>query len=368
MNFVTQRPQAPQQKPVAPVSVVIPTYNAGEYLQETFASIEQQTHLPIEVVVVDDQSTDDTVNTVKQLAAASSIPVTLLTTGVNSGSPGRPMNLGVEAAKGDLIAVLDQDDLWLPGKIAGQSQALLSDEKISLVCSLFDYLRPGGNDGRHPEATLTRLRPSLDKPGDYFRCTGRAAFDLFVTWENFIGGFPGFMFRRADWVAKPKFDESLKVASDFDFLFWLTSRGDMALLPEIHYLRREHDNNVTYHETPRLLDVIRILLRHIAAHEFQQRPDYRRALGWKILRLAQFLAYSGHPYQSVQVLRRYYQVRKFPSDWLHMPAGYAHLALAKPLRKLLQFTQLRKADRQQARDVVATLGQLLDESGVLSQP
>jgi glycosyltransferase involved in cell wall biosynthesis len=89
------------------VSVVIPAYNAGRFLCEAVESALAQTRPPGEILVVDDQSSDDTV------AVARNLPVRLLQTPVNSGSA-VARNLGIQAAKGSFIALLDADDLWLP--------------------------------------------------------------------------------------------------------------------------------------------------------------------------------------------------------------------------------------------------------------
>jgi len=352
--------------PAAPVSVVMPTFNAGRYLEPALQSIEDQTAKPLEVIIVDDASTDGTPQRAREFAAESSLNIRLLVSDVNSGTPARPLNTGIGAATGELIAVLDQDDVWLPEKLQEQTQVLMQQPSVSFVCAQFGLVGAGDKNVKLGQMWKERLTPVMTARQDCYTCPGHTAFELFVQWENFTAGFPGFMFRRRDWEARPGFDESLTVAADFDFLFWLCSQGDMAFIPATHYLRREHETNVTYREVPRLLDVIRILLRNIGPQEFAASFTYRAAVGWKLLRLAQFIAYSGHIRVAAGILGRFYQVRRARWDWLYMPYGYSHIAVVKLLGRVLQFTRLRKAGRQEAVEAASEVDAMLTDAGFIS--
>lgn len=91
------------------VSVIIPAYNAQEYLAETLATVEAQTYRDWEVVVADDGSTDGTV----AVAEAFGYGFKVLRGAANQG-PAAARNRALRAATGDLLAFLDADDLWLP--------------------------------------------------------------------------------------------------------------------------------------------------------------------------------------------------------------------------------------------------------------
>jgi glycosyltransferase involved in cell wall biosynthesis len=110
----------------APVSVVIPAYNAERYIRDAITSIQAQTCRPSEIVVVDDGSSDRTAS----LASAF--------TGVRlfqkpNGGPGSARNLGLKHATQPLIAFLDADDIWSPRKIEWQIQSLQRSESHKLV-------------------------------------------------------------------------------------------------------------------------------------------------------------------------------------------------------------------------------------------
>src|SRR5436309_2618216 len=99
------------------VSVIIPTYNGTAFVRGALESVWAQTMPPLEILVVDDASTDGTPSFVASLIAESPVPLRCLQLAQNSGGPARPMNLGIAQARGEFIAILDQDDIWLPHKL-----------------------------------------------------------------------------------------------------------------------------------------------------------------------------------------------------------------------------------------------------------
>lgn len=100
------------------VSVIIPAHNAAQFLAATIASAQQQTLAAIEIIVVDDGSTDDTAAIIKALAAEDA-RVKLEAVYPNQGVA-NARNVGVRAAHGEYVAFLDADDLWLPDKLQQQ--------------------------------------------------------------------------------------------------------------------------------------------------------------------------------------------------------------------------------------------------------
>ena len=111
------------------VSVVIPTYNYGRYICETIDSALAQTYKPLEVIVVDDGSTDDTR---ERLAAYSDRIRYILQK--NSG-PAAARNTGIVAAQGEFVALLDSDDLWLPEKVERQVALYLREQDAGIVAT-----------------------------------------------------------------------------------------------------------------------------------------------------------------------------------------------------------------------------------------
>ena len=115
------------------VSVIIPAYNSANTIIRALQSVAAQTLAPLEIIVVDDASTDTTRDLVASFASLSSIPVHVLTQTTNSG-PSAARNAGWDAAVGDYIAFLDADDQWHPRKIELQYPVMQSQPKITMSC------------------------------------------------------------------------------------------------------------------------------------------------------------------------------------------------------------------------------------------
>jgi glycosyltransferase involved in cell wall biosynthesis len=108
------------------VSVVIPTFNGAKHIRQTLDSVLEQSYHPLEIIVVDDGSTDATSDMVSSYAQ-----VTL----IKQPQRGHPAarNHGIRAASGAYLSFLDHDDLWHPAKIEEQMECLREDPELDLV-------------------------------------------------------------------------------------------------------------------------------------------------------------------------------------------------------------------------------------------
>ncbi|MBA4155959.1 MAG: glycosyltransferase [Gemmatimonadetes bacterium] len=122
------------------VSVVIPTYNHRDFILQTLESVFAQTFTDYEVVVVNDGSPDDTVDLLRPLAARGRIRVVEQP---NRGM-GAARNRGIMAARGQYIALLDDDDLWLPDKLEHQVRVMQSRDEVILVYGRHVILKANG--------------------------------------------------------------------------------------------------------------------------------------------------------------------------------------------------------------------------------
>jgi glycosyltransferase involved in cell wall biosynthesis len=116
----------------ASVSVVMATYNGAEFLEPQLASIAAQTRLPDELVVCDDQSSDESVEIVERFASRAPFEVRVVRNPERLGFAGNFLH-AARLSRGDLIAWSDQDDVWMPEKLAVCARELESDDEVLLV-------------------------------------------------------------------------------------------------------------------------------------------------------------------------------------------------------------------------------------------
>lgn len=108
------------------ISCVIPTYNSERYLKEALESIFAQTYGPLEIIVADDGSADNTE------ALVSSYGGQIRFIKQTTSGPAATRNLGLNAAQGELVAFLDADDLWHPEKLSRQMVHFQNDPELDL--------------------------------------------------------------------------------------------------------------------------------------------------------------------------------------------------------------------------------------------
>ena len=199
------------------ISVVIPCYNAAAFLRATIESILGQTQPVLEVIVVDDGSTDDSAN----IAESFGPPVRVIRQPNQGESAAR--NRGIEAAGGEWVAFLDADDLWLPTKIELQAEAIRS-APADVVCVTGDFLLFG-------EGQEERL------------CSLPARYDAPHPLREMLVGFTVHIdcavVRRAAALRTP-FPESILHAEDVIFFVLLRSQGRFLRIPEPLARYRRH--------------------------------------------------------------------------------------------------------------------------------
>jgi len=114
------------------ISVIVPVYNGERYLEEALRSIQAQNHRGVEIIVVDDGSTDGT------RGIAENFPGVVYHQQARQGA-GAARNTGIEWAKGELLAFLDADDLWVAGKLSRQMDALDDSNLEAVYCHVVQF-------------------------------------------------------------------------------------------------------------------------------------------------------------------------------------------------------------------------------------
>ena len=123
------------------VSVIIPAYNCAEYVAETLESVLSQEYAALEVIVVNDGSKDSTMEVLRSFGDRIRV--------IDQKNAGPPAarNAGILAARGEYVAFVDADDIWLPGKVAAQAQHLDANPEVGTVFTGWRVWDPDG-EGR----------------------------------------------------------------------------------------------------------------------------------------------------------------------------------------------------------------------------
>ncbi|CAN5691467.1 glycosyltransferase [soil metagenome] len=180
------------------VSVIIPSYNHGKYLPEAVKSIREQDYPRIEIIIVDDGSTDNTSDVVKTLP-----PVKYIYQQNRGLSAAR--NTGIKNSAGEMLVFLDADDWLLPGAIKVNIAKLQADEKLAFASGA--HLKIYESSGRQVE--------------EYQGVRQNAYLQLLQ--GNYIGMHATVMYRK--WVFDTFiFDENLRACEDYDLYLNITRK------------------------------------------------------------------------------------------------------------------------------------------------
>ena len=114
------------------VSVVMPNYNKAKFLPRAIQSVLDQTYSPVELVIVDDASTDESVSMADKYLAAYTDRIRLIKLDQHRG-PAAARNEGIRASRGDVVCFLDSDDVYSPLKVEHQLRALGDEVKPVVV-------------------------------------------------------------------------------------------------------------------------------------------------------------------------------------------------------------------------------------------
>jgi glycosyltransferase involved in cell wall biosynthesis len=196
------------------VSVIIPAYNAGRFISATLNSAILQTHKNIEIIVVDDGSSDGTVALVEKFQRADE---RILLYRQSHFGVAAARNLGVQSSHGEFIAFLDADDVWHPTKIRKQHVLLASAaEDVGLV---YSYSRMIDSEG----FIQGRTGVCLPKRGSVFE---------YLLIDNFIGNGSAALVRRTCLPEPEPFDASLQGNTDTYFYLLIAAKYKVEVVPE----------------------------------------------------------------------------------------------------------------------------------------
>ena len=212
------------------VSVILPVFNAGKYLAAAIESIQAQNYRPLEIIVVDDGSTDDSADVARSFGAT-----VRYYSQANAGAA-TARNRGVEMSQGAYLSFLDADDLWVADKLSRQMAILANDPALNMA---FGHVQQFYSPELDEETRKKTDLPKDPMPGYH------------------VGTM---LLSREDFLRVGPFEPSLKMG---EFIDWHAKAKEKNLkgfmMPEVVMKRRIHTNNMTVRERENQMDYVRIL-------------------------------------------------------------------------------------------------------------
>jgi glycosyltransferase involved in cell wall biosynthesis len=293
------------------VSVVVATCNRAHLLRHAIDSILTQDYPNLEVIIVDDCSTDQTPELIAELEAADKRVRGVRLPHNRGASAAR--NAGIEAAQGALIAFLDDDDVWLPGKLTAQVNALEAHPESALCYAQALSGTPEGVATTRPYIGTDRGRS-----GDNFE--NQLRYHAIKT--------PTVLVRAEVLKEVGLFDDKLPTAEDTDLFLRITIRYPATYVPEPVAIVRKHPGRMTREDkrVGRQDRCVLIVMQRLWDHIPPSRSSLRGLVAEQLAHSSLSLARSeGGGSADARAIQRI--VDDHP-DWFSFPEPHFPLALA----------------------------------------
>jgi hypothetical protein len=205
------------------VSVILPTFNRALYLGDAIRSLLDQTERVIEIIVIDDGSTDSTA----EVCAAFGDNVRYIRQPTNRGKM-TAINLGLREVRGDYVWIMDDDDLAPPDALAHLIAPMRADRSLGYTFGLLQKFRDTAEGRRN-----------FDAPQDPFDPDGRPFFVRLLE-DCFITGQPCVLFRRNAIAAHAPYDQTVLASVDYFILLTVARSAHGAAVDQTVLFQRQH--------------------------------------------------------------------------------------------------------------------------------
>jgi glycosyltransferase involved in cell wall biosynthesis len=215
------------------VSVIIPTYNSADYIEEALESVFEQTFQDFEIIVIDDGSTDGTGEILKKYGERVKYLFQ------ENGGPASARNRGIRIARGEYIAFLDADDLWVSTKLEKQVSLFHQRKHLGMVTTGACSFDEKGVFGYSTDKRKTLM-------------VGDIARNIFLR-SNI--GTPTVMVRKEVFDSIGFFEENIRQAEDDNMWIRITAHYDVELIDEALIKIRNHPGRMTLNKSELLKSV-----------------------------------------------------------------------------------------------------------------
>jgi len=219
------------------VSVVIPSYNHAAFIEEAIASVLATPGDDLELVVVDDGSSDDTLQRLERLRGDSRLCIHAQ---ANQGAPAA-LNRGLELARGELVFILNSDDLFAAERIPRLAEPLATDPSIAIAATWIRVIDDAGVELGVKRAW--RSLPPWPPPcgGPHLQDLGDPSLAMLQT--NYVSTTSNIAFRRELVTSHGLRFQPLRYTHDWDFILQATAHGRIELVEEPLVSYRVHGAN-----------------------------------------------------------------------------------------------------------------------------
>ena len=308
------------------VSVIMPCYNYGRFLRESVESVLSQTYADIELIVVDDGSTDNT-----QFVLESINDPRLRNIRIDNSGVSTARNTGLDAARGDFIAFIDADDIWMKDKLKRQMDLVKDHPSVGLVFS--DFAR--FNESGEFKNTLFSYLPELD----LLSCEPTRHEGVCIIAEPAFQALAGCgelaawvqtVLLRFDLVRDIRFPEGVKLCEDLYYILRVYQRVKAAYIKDtLVKVRRHRENSYTSPENmlrPKV-DVLTRMLEEVDSEVNRRVLAHRLGAAWCAVGYSHFWKW-----ESRQSLKAYLMALKYRGSVIN---ALKHIAVL-PLLPLIK--------------------------------
>ncbi len=298
------------------ISIIIPVYNGKTTILETIASVQQQTFSDIEIIVINDGSTDSTLELLKSIQDER-----LKIFSYENGGLPVARNRGISHATGEFIAFLDADDMWTPDKLELQLAALQQHPEAGVAYS-WTYFK-------YDEEEYSYADESSFFEGDVYA-------DLLV--RNFLHNGSNPLIRRQAIESVGFFDPTLKSCEDWEFYLRLAVNWDFVLVRKAQIIYRQSSSSMTSKVEVMEKSLIIVIERAFQSAPVNLQSLKKQSFSWVYKYAAQqYLKYGRHNISDLNLatsklvrailiqpkilLEKYTQglIRQIVKSWLIMP-------------------------------------------------
>lgn len=251
------------------VSIIIPTYNSVRFIVNSVASATNQTYPNIEILIIDDGSTDETEMVVQQLSG----PVRYIKQ--TNGGPSSARNHGIAQSNGEYIAFLDVDDEWEPSKIDKQVGFFENDKSLSIVAT--SYVRC--NADLLPVETITLSTPSKKK--------GTIPFRALLEKNQLLTS--SIMIKKNILAKCGVFDEKIQFGEDWDFWVRIAQLGRIGYIHTPLCKYRAHSAGLTGKlDDKNMRDWLEVIKKNRLRSNnwYDKHITYRKSFSWYLYNYA----------------------------------------------------------------------------------